>query len=302
MPLSPSSSFPSHAADWSSDISAAIELNAAGLILGQGTALMRLAKDGSGLALDTDRDRCLALLSVVVRRPVAPQLLDHVEAAAAHFERGEKALANLRLVFAGLPKLDDPADAYRLRAAEYLLDAGLSPRALMTELALDASILGLVKYDSDQPRVPPGSGRESGRWTEGADGADSEFQSTGEANLVAAPTVASNPSVQQSPKPVQVAANGPFSPAGINVVPAPPVDTLDPQGLNSPLSAEEQQAIADTFNSILTGLPEEILKLNPHGYENKPSKETGAILPPLSVNIPPITCDFTKAMQALRAL
>jgi hypothetical protein len=48
----------------------------------------------------------------------------------------------------------------------------------MTEFALDASSLGLGKYDPNQPRVPAGSGRESGRWTEGIDEAEAPHASS----------------------------------------------------------------------------------------------------------------------------
>ena len=58
-------------------------------------------------------------------------------------------------------------DAYRLFLAEELLDAGMSPAALMKGLGFDAPARGLAKYDPNQPRVPAGSGRNSGRWGSG---------------------------------------------------------------------------------------------------------------------------------------
>ena len=90
-----------------------------------------------------------------------------VAAAAGYRERGDKALADLRLVFAGLPRLRDAGDAARLKAAEYLLDHGMTPSELLHELEIDAAGLGLQKeYDPDQPRVPAGQGKDSGRWTD----------------------------------------------------------------------------------------------------------------------------------------
>ena len=89
------------------------------------------------------------------------------ERAFVHWRRGEKALANIRLAFARIPRLDDRSDAYRLFLAEELLDAGMSPAALMKGLGFDAPARGLAKYDPNQPRVPAGSGRNSGRWGSG---------------------------------------------------------------------------------------------------------------------------------------
>ena len=43
----------------------------------------------------------------------------------------------------------------------------MTPRELLHELEIDAVALGLEKYDPDQPRVPPGQGKESGRWWDG---------------------------------------------------------------------------------------------------------------------------------------
>ena len=61
-----------------------------------------------------------------------------MDEAFAHWRRGDKALANVRLAFARIPRLDDRSDAYRLFLAEELLDAGMSPAALMKGLGFDA--------------------------------------------------------------------------------------------------------------------------------------------------------------------
>ena len=47
-----------------------------------------------------------------------------------------------------------------------LMNAGVNPRDALLALKLDASSLGLLErdYNPDQPRVPAGSGRESGQW------------------------------------------------------------------------------------------------------------------------------------------
>jgi hypothetical protein len=69
------------------------------------------------------------------------------------------------LAFTGLPKLESANDAYRLYLAGALLDDGLPPREMLAELGLDRTMRQLDKFDPDQPRVPAGSGRESGQWT-----------------------------------------------------------------------------------------------------------------------------------------
>ena len=51
-------------------------------------------------------------------------------------------------------------------AAE-LIDAGVAPRELARELGLSPIQFDVSKYDENQPRVPAGSGRESGQWTSG---------------------------------------------------------------------------------------------------------------------------------------
>ena len=143
-----------------------VSLGDNGLVVGVGTILARMTK-GGGLALDADRERLLALLSVAARRPMSADILGSLEAAAGHWRRGDRALANFRLIFAGLPQLDDPTDAWRLRLAEALLDDGMSPRALMVELDLDPAVLTRAHYNPDEPRVGSGNGTESGRWWDG---------------------------------------------------------------------------------------------------------------------------------------
>ena len=64
----------------------------------------------------------------------------------------------------GLGKLDEDG-AYRLSLAAHLIEAGMTPRELARELGLGQVQFGVSKYDENQPRVPAGSGRESGQWT-----------------------------------------------------------------------------------------------------------------------------------------
>jgi hypothetical protein len=66
----------------------------------------------------------------------------------------------------GLPDIGEDA-AYRLSLAAELIDAGVAPRELARELGLNPVQFDVSKYDENQPRVPAGSGRESGQWTSG---------------------------------------------------------------------------------------------------------------------------------------
>ena len=101
---------------WPSGVGRSIQTGKDGLVLGAGTCLARMTTH-QRLDLDRDRERVLALLSVVRGRPVAADVLGPIAAAAAHWRRGDKALANLRLILAVLPRLDDPTDADRAVSA-----------------------------------------------------------------------------------------------------------------------------------------------------------------------------------------
>jgi hypothetical protein len=152
-------------------LSTAIAINEAGLVLGAGTVLARMTRDEYGalhLDLKADAPRVFALLAAAYARSVSPDVLRHIDGASEQWRRGDKALANIRLAFARLPRLEDRAGAFRLFHAEILLEQGLSPRALIRALGFDAVAADLTKYDPNQPRVPAGSGRESGRWGNGS--------------------------------------------------------------------------------------------------------------------------------------
>lgn len=146
-----------------------VALNEDGLVCGAGSVLARMSGpvgQPRRLALDRDGDRLLAMLSIVVGRPIsADDVLPHVAAASAHWQRGDKALANLRLVFARLPRPGDPAAVERLAKAERLLDGGMAPDSLMKALWQQRVGDDLRRYNPAQPRVPTGHGVESGRWT-----------------------------------------------------------------------------------------------------------------------------------------
>ena len=162
-------------------IAYAAEIGDDGLVLGAGTILARMTRDSLGepvSGLEEGEDRLHALLAAAHGRPMSPDLPRHLGEAFAHWRRGDKALANIRLAFAQIPRLDDRADAYRLFLAEELLDAGMSPAALMKALGFDPSRRDLAKYDPNQPRVPAGSGRNSGRWGSGGGAAQAPAPAT----------------------------------------------------------------------------------------------------------------------------
>jgi hypothetical protein len=174
---------------WSRPISHAAEIGDDGLILGAGTILARMTRDAFGaprLAVEEDEDRLIALLAAAHGSPASPELRRHLESASDYWRRGEKALANIRLAYAALPRLEDRADAYRLFLAEELLDSGMSPGALMKRLGFEPSTRGFVKYDPNQPRVPAGNGRQSGRWgSAGGAGQDNKTPAHGVAPAAA---------------------------------------------------------------------------------------------------------------------
>lgn len=142
-----------------------MEISDEGLTLGAGTVLAGVAKDERGrlrLALD-DEHRILALLATAYARPVEAYVLAKERRAAELSNEGEKALAHIHLSFAGLPPCDGEDQMLRLFLAEECLAAGVTPAELMQAQGFDPASLALSNYSADQPRVPAGSGRESGR-------------------------------------------------------------------------------------------------------------------------------------------
>jgi hypothetical protein len=141
----------------------------AGLVLGRGTLLAEFGKEGlaaGGLALDRNEARVLSLLTVAYREPLGGGVIEKIRRAGEFWRSGEKALAQIHLAFLGLPKIDE-TDAYRLFLAGTALEKGASPSDLLKALGFPRAARDIEKYWEDQPRVPAGSGRESGEWTSG---------------------------------------------------------------------------------------------------------------------------------------
>lgn len=101
-------------------------------------------------------------------------MIDNLRRAAKALAGRNPTLAPILIAQAGLGSLDaDERVAFRLFAAERLLDTGLAPRDLMKGLGLDPWPLdALAKYSPNQPRVPAGN-PGGGDWTSGDGGAGS---------------------------------------------------------------------------------------------------------------------------------
>jgi hypothetical protein len=146
-----------------------MEISGEGLMLGAGTVLAGTARDERGrlrLALD-DEPRIMALLATAYYRPAETYVLAKMRRAAELWNDGEKALAHIHLAHASLPSCEE-VHALRLFVADELIEAGVTPQTLMKAQGFDPAPLALLKFNPDQPRVPAGSGRESGEWSGGA--------------------------------------------------------------------------------------------------------------------------------------
>ncbi|HEX3495578.1 MAG TPA: hypothetical protein VHT02_00125, partial [Methylocella sp.] len=152
----------------------AMTFGQAGLVLGRGTLLAKFEKERPrGLALDGNEARVVSLLTAAHGKPVARGAVEKIRRAGEFWCAGEKTLAQIHLAFLGLPQLDEMG-AYRLFLAGVALEKGIEPDDLMRALGFPRAARDLEKYWEDQPRVPAGSGRESGEWTSGGrDGAGS---------------------------------------------------------------------------------------------------------------------------------
>lgn len=133
-----------------------------------------------------DEDRVAALLASAYGHAIEPSQMRYVRTALRKHSDGETALALVNLALANFKRLDDVDDsAWRLGAAERLLAAGMSPGELLTAIGLASSGETDIDraYNPEQPRVPAGNGRESGRWGAGHDD-----------QIIGSPAVTSHPS------------------------------------------------------------------------------------------------------------
>jgi len=147
----------------SRDLLAGVPSTEQGLLPGAGLDLVKLFDPD--MSVEARRERAWTFLAIAFGGHATGFTFDRWHSAARHWQAGDKSLAAIYLAQGELGKLDE-AGAERLSLAVQLLDAGVDPRWLRRELGVpDVGCLG--KYDPDQPRVPAGSGRESGQWTSG---------------------------------------------------------------------------------------------------------------------------------------
>ncbi len=148
-------------------IAPALTLTTEGLVLGAGTVLVAATAPRRLSGLRGQEPRVLALLAAAYGKSVAPSVLGNIERAAKAWREGDDCLAQIHLAHTGLrPFGDSRASSYRLFLADGALHAGASPRDVFKAFHLDIrSIDAVEKYSPDQPRVPKGSGRTSGEWT-----------------------------------------------------------------------------------------------------------------------------------------
>jgi hypothetical protein len=143
----------------------------AGLVLGCGTILVAFEEDEQGRnPVDGNESRILALLAGAFGRPVGGGVIEKMRRASALWRAGDKSLAQIYLALTGLPRIGE-WDAYRLHLTKKLLTRGLSPGDVLKIMGFQQEARELEKkYNQNQPRVPAGSGAESGRWTSGGGG------------------------------------------------------------------------------------------------------------------------------------
>ena len=139
-----------------------------GLALGAGTILLSAVAPRRLANLQGEEARLLALLSATFGKAVSPSVLGNIERAAKSWLVGDDTAAVIHLAHAGLPRPDDPDEAARrLFVTDAFIKAGTSPIGILQALGLDAGYVGTVAklYNEFEPRVPPGNGIFSGRWT-----------------------------------------------------------------------------------------------------------------------------------------
>jgi hypothetical protein len=175
------------------------------LVLGAGTrlglanrGLLQHKQDGEA----GDEARVAALLAAAYGRAIAPSELAYIRGALEKQSEGQTSLALVYLALANLPKLQPPAEAaWRLSAADALMKGGMAPWEILEALGIGKTAGEEFDraYNPEQPRVPAGNGRESGRWTSG-DGADD-----GATDDAASPPGAPNGSSGDGSRGVQIA-------------------------------------------------------------------------------------------------
>jgi hypothetical protein len=149
--------------------SPAMHFASEGLMLGAGTVVVAAEGSRRLRSLQGQEARVLALLSAAYGKAVAPSVLGNIERAAKAWSEGDDCLAYIHLAHARLPTLQDPYDAARrLFIVDGFMKVGTSPRAVFEAFHFGAAYIDAVEkfFNPDEPRVPAGSGRTSGEWTD----------------------------------------------------------------------------------------------------------------------------------------
>ncbi len=148
-------------------VAPALTLTTEGLVLGAGTVLVAAMAPRRLSSLQGQKPRVLALLAAGYGKSVAPSVLGNIARAAKAWREGDDCLAHVHLAHTGLHPLNDVGAVRRLFLADSAIRAGASARDVLKALQLDFHhIESVEKYSPDQPRVPKGSGRTSGEWTD----------------------------------------------------------------------------------------------------------------------------------------
>jgi hypothetical protein len=151
-------------------IQSSMTFTAEGLVLGAGTVLVQMDGPNELQCLRGQEKRLLALLSAFQGEPTAPSVLRHIERAVKAWSEGDGCLAYIHLAQTGLSQPKNlRAAAYRLEMARCAVMHGALPRAVFDALHFDSQYIDVVDkaYNTDEPRIPAGSGRTSGEWTDG---------------------------------------------------------------------------------------------------------------------------------------
>jgi hypothetical protein len=150
-------------------VSPAMHFASEGLILGAGTVVVAAEGSRRLRSLQGQEARVLALLSAAYGKAIAPSVIGNITRAAKAWSEGDDCLAYIHLAHARLPTLQEPYDAARrLFIVNGFLKAGTSPRAVFEAFHFGDAYVDAVEklFNPDEPRVPAGSGRTSGEWTD----------------------------------------------------------------------------------------------------------------------------------------
>jgi hypothetical protein len=128
-----------------------------GLLLGADTVIAKRRIDG-GMACEIDgrEEEILALIAAAYGRPVSHDVIANLRRADQAFGRGDLVSAQMHIAFTGLHGIEDEEPAsFRLFLADRLLQAGLSPRELLSELADETDLPETFqKAGPDDPKHP----------------------------------------------------------------------------------------------------------------------------------------------------